>query len=64
MMLAHELGHFVYPKLGLVKTKVSRPITGRILSATVSNTPTGKYYASIQCEVPESEKLPDTGNYV
>lgn len=51
------------PKLGLVKTKVSRPVTGRILSVTISKTPTGKYYASVQCEVPEPEKLPDTGNY-
>lgn len=51
------------PKIGLVKTKVSRPVTGWILSATVSKTPTGKYYASVQCEVPEPEKLLDTGNY-
>lgn len=51
------------PRIGLVKTKVSRPVMGRILSVTVSKTPTGRYYASVQCEVSESEKLPDTGNY-
>ena len=38
------------PKLGCVKTKVSRPCNGRILSATVSRTPSGKYYVSVLCE--------------
>ena len=38
------------PKLGYVKTKVSRPCNGRILSATVSRTPSGKYYVSVLCE--------------
>lgn len=37
------------PKLGLVKCAVSRPIDGRILSATVSQTPSGKYYVSMCC---------------
>lgn len=38
------------PKPGYVKTKVSRPCNGRILSATVSQTPSEKYYVSILCE--------------
>ena len=41
------------PKAGWVKTKVSRPTEGRILSATVSRTPSGKYFVSVLCEVPE-----------
>ena len=38
------------PKLGYVKTKVSRPCNGRIISATVSRVPTGKYFVSDLCE--------------
>lgn len=37
------------PKLGLVKCKISRQIEGRILSATVSQTPSGKYFVSLIC---------------
>ena len=43
------------PKVGLVRTKVSRPAEGRIKTATVSQTPSGKYYVSVICEVPEME---------
>ena len=46
------------PKLGLVKCTVSRPIEGRILSATVSQTPSGKYYVSLCCTDVEIERLP------
>ena len=45
------------PKLGLVKAKVSRPVEGRILSASVERTPSGKYYVSVLCECDEPEKL-------
>ncbi|MBR6404698.1 MAG: IS200/IS605 family element transposase accessory protein TnpB [Lachnospiraceae bacterium] len=45
------------PKLGFVKAKVSRPAEGRILSATVEHTPSGKYYVSVLCECEEPEKL-------
>lgn len=37
------------PKLGDVRVHVSRPIHGRIISATVSRTPSGKYYVSVLC---------------
>jgi len=43
------------PKVGWVKFAKSREITGRILSATVRRTPTGKYFISILCE---TEVLP------
>lgn len=45
------------PKVGWVKTKVSRPTEGRIISATVSKTPSGKYFVSVLCEVPEVRPL-------
>ena len=45
------------PKLGLVKAKISRPVEGRILSASVEHTPSGKYYVSVLCECEEPEKL-------
>ena len=45
-----EDGRVVLPKLGAVKAKISRLPNGRILNATVSRTPTGKYYVSLCCE--------------
>lgn len=35
------------PKLGLVKCRVSKEIKGRILSATVSKNPSGKYFVAL-----------------
>ena len=52
------------PKLGRVKCKVSTPIKGRILNATVSQTPSGKYFVSICCTDVEVEPLPPTGAVV
>ena len=49
------------PKLGLVKCKVTRGIRGRILSATVSQNPSGKYFVSLCCTDVETESLPSTG---
>ena len=39
------------PKLKKVKCKVDRNIEGRIISATISQSPSGKYYVSVCCEV-------------
>ena len=36
--------HVKLPKLGLVKARASRPVEGRILSATVKRAPSGKYF--------------------
>ena len=51
------------PKLGYVKTKVSRPCNGRIISVTVSRVPTWKYYASVLCEE-EVNPLPEVSEYI
>lgn len=56
--------HIKLPKLGNVRTKVSRPITGRILSATVSQTASGKYYVSVCCTEAEVTSIPKTGKSV
>ena len=37
------------PKLGLIKCKVSKQIQGRILNATISQNPSGKYFVSVCC---------------
>lgn len=51
------------PKLGLVKFANSRNIQGRILSATIRKSPTGKHFASLLVEE-EIEKLPKTNSQV
>ena len=46
------------PKLGLVRCAISKRIEGRILSATVSQNPSGKYFVSICCtdvDIPQYE---------
>ena len=37
------------PKLGKVKCRISREVKGRILNATISQAPSGKYFVSICC---------------
>lgn len=49
------------PKLGLVKCRVSKEVKGRILSATVSQNPSGKYFVALCCTDVELEPLPPTG---
>lgn len=52
------------PKLGLVRCCVSKQIQGRILSATVSKNPSGKYFVSIGCTDVEVETLPKTNKTI
>lgn len=52
------------PKLGLVKCRVSKKVKGRILSATVSQNPSGKYFVALCCTDVEMEPLPSTGAVV
>jgi len=52
------------PKLGIVKCAVSKQIEGRILSATVRQNPSGKYFASICCTDVEIPKFKPTGAIV
>ena len=48
------------PKLGKVKCRVSREVKGRILNATISQAPSGKYFVSICCKSVELPQLPKT----
>lgn len=57
-------GRFIkLPKVGWVRVKAHRQIEGVIKSATISMTPTGKYYVSILCEI-EITPLPKTDSSV
>lgn len=49
------------PKLGKVECRVSKEVRGRILSATVSQNPSGKFFVSINCTDVEIDPLPTTG---
>ena len=49
------------PKLGLVKCRISKEVRGRILSATVSQNPSGKYFIALCCTDVEIAPLPCTG---
>ena len=49
------------PKLGLVKCKITKQVKGRILSATISQNPSGKYFVSLCCTDVEIESLSTTG---
>ena len=49
------------PKLGNVQCRVSKQLEGRILSATVMQSPSGKYFVSVCCTDYEPEHLPKTG---
>ncbi len=48
------------PKIGLVKLKYHREITGIIRSVTVTRTPSMKYYVSILVECEKPEQMPIT----
>ena len=52
------------PKLGEVKCRISRDVRGRILSATVSQDPSGKYYVSLCCTDVSEERLTSTGKTI
>jgi putative transposase len=56
--------HIKLPKLGLVKTKNKLIPRGRILSATVSQEPNGKYYVSLCCTEIEVNTLPNTNKNI
>lgn len=52
------------PKLGAVKCRISKEVKGRILSATVSRNPSGKYFVSLCCTDAEVAALPMTGSVI
>lgn len=49
------------PKLGRVKCRISKEVKGRILSATISRSPSGKYFVALCSTDVEIEPLPSTG---
>lgn len=52
------------PKLGQVKCRVSKRVEGRILSATISQNPSGKYFVALNCTDVDFAPLPATGAVV
>ena len=52
------------PKLGLVKCKVSKQIEGRIINATISQNPSGKYFVSVCCTEVNIPQYSPTGAVV
>lgn len=56
--------HIKLPKLGLVKFRDKQRPQGRLLNATVSQTPSGKYYCSICCTDVVIDKPDKTGSVI
>lgn len=56
--------HIKLPKLGMVKIRDKQVPKGRILNATVSQTPSGKYFVSLCCTDVEIESYEKTGNVI
>ena len=52
------------PKLGWVKCRVSKQLEGRILSATVSQNPSGRYFVSVCCADVEMVPYEPTGKVI
>ncbi|MDD6705324.1 MAG: IS200/IS605 family element RNA-guided endonuclease TnpB [Olsenella sp.] len=48
--------HVKLPKLGSVRARITRPVRGRILSATVKKVPSGEYFVAVCCtDCPEPD---------
>lgn len=56
--------HIQLPKLGYVKIRDKQIPQGKILNATISQEPSGKYYVSLCCTDVELITLPKTNNSV
>ena len=56
--------HIKLPKLGMVKTKNKLIPEGRVLNATVSQEPSGKYYVSLCCTDVEIKLFEKAGNSI
>lgn len=56
--------HIQLPKLGKVTCRISKQVKGRILSATVSQNPSGKYFVSVLCTDVEILPMESTGAMV
>lgn len=53
--------HIKLPKLGMIKTRDKQIPQGRILNATVSQNPSGKYYVSLCCTDVDIKPFEKTG---
>ena len=62
--IAYLEKHIKLPKLGMVKTRTKLMPQGRILNATISQEPSGKYYVSLCCTEVEIPKLEKTGKEI
>ncbi len=56
--------HIKLPKLGFVRIRDKQIPQGRILNATISQEPSGKYYCSLCCTEVEINRLTKTGNSI
>lgn len=56
--------HVKLPKLGIVKTRISRPVEGRILSATIKQAASGKYFVTVCCTDCIEAPLPETNKTI
>lgn len=56
--------HIKLPKLGNVLCRISKTVKGRILSATVSQNPSGKYFVAICCTDVDIPHLPNTNQSI
>ncbi len=55
-----DKNHVKLPKLGIVKARISRPPQGRILSATLKLSSSGKYFVTVCCtDVPLKKRAPN-----
>lgn len=57
-------GYIKLPKLGLVKFRDNQIPKGRILNATISKTPSGKYYVSLCCTDVVMDQFAKTGKSI
>jgi putative transposase len=53
-----RLGQLTLPKLEPIKIVVHRPVVGTLKSATISRSPSGRYFASILCEIEVADPAP------
>lgn len=56
--------HVKLPKLGIVKARISRTVEGRILSATIKQAASGKYFVTVCCADCQEMPLPTTDKVV
>lgn len=56
--------HIKLPKLGHVRCAVSKQVCGKILNATISQNPSGKYFVSLCCTDVDMPQFESTGSMI